>query len=79
MTHDHAEIRRYMHSQGCHGIVYRDGEMEPCEKPAVAIVDGRGGEAEGYWPACAYHANRYSRGKCVPLHTMIDAIRGISP
>lgn len=51
----------------CHGIVVHDGIMDACDKPAVAIIDGRDTEDEGYWPACAYHANRYGRGKCVPL------------
>lgn len=55
----------------CHGIVTRDGEQDACGKPPVAVIDGRGTEDEGYWPACAYHANRYGRGKCVPLARLL--------
>jgi len=51
----------------CHGIVTRDGEQDACGKPPVAIVDGRGTEAETYWPVCAYHAHRYGAGRVVPL------------
>lgn len=63
-----ADLRRVlMTADHCHGIVVRDGIEDACGKPPVAIIDGRGTEAETYWPACAYHANRYGRGKCVPL------------
>lgn len=47
---------------GCHGIVTRDGWEDACGKPATSIIDGRGTEAETYWPACTYHAHRYGGG-----------------
>ena len=58
----------------CHGIVYRDGDMDACGKPPVAIIDARDAEDGCYWPACAYHANRYGRGQCVPLASLIGAL-----
>lgn len=58
----------------CHGIVVRDGREDVCGKPPVAIVDGRATEDEGYWPACAWHANRC--GPCVPL---ADLLAGVEP
>lgn len=51
----------------CHGIVTRNGEMDVCGKPPVAIIDARAAEDGCYWPACAYHANRYGAGHVVPL------------
>jgi len=65
------ELRRV---NECHGIVVRDGEQDACGKPAVAIIDGYGTEAEDYWPACAYHANRYGGGRCVPLREIVEAV-----
>lgn len=56
----------------CHGIVVRDGHEDACGKPPVAIVDGRATEDEGYWPACAWHANRY--GPCVPLADLLAVV-----
>lgn len=58
---------------GCHGIVTRDGEMDACGKPPVAVVDDRDRDGS-YWPACAYHANRYGRGKCVSLADLADTL-----
>lgn len=63
---------------GCHGLVIRDGEEGPCEKPATVIIDGRGTEDEGYWPACTYHGNRFGRGNVVPLGTVLAAARSTS-
>jgi hypothetical protein len=31
------------------------------------VIDARDLEDGCYWPACAWHANRYGRGRCVPL------------
>jgi hypothetical protein len=58
----------------CHGIVTVDGEQEPCNKPATAIIDGRSTEDETYWPACAYHAHRWGRGRVVPLADLRTAL-----
>jgi hypothetical protein len=60
----------------CHGIVTRDGEQDACGKEPVAVIDGRGTEDESFWPACAYHANRYGRGRCVALGVLAAALRG---
>ena len=72
MSDDLAHVLR--HADECHGIVTRDGEMDACGKPPVAIIDGRDTEAEGYWPACAFHAHRYGRMRCVPIEQIIRAI-----
>jgi len=48
----------------CHGIVTRDGEQEPCEKPTVCIIDDPEG---GPWAACVWHAHRYGSGRMVSL------------
>lgn len=79
MTADLAALRWLLdYATGCHGGVIRDGEQDACEKPAVAVIDGRGSEDESYWPACAYHANRYGAGRCVPLVVLRAALRGPS-
>jgi len=62
-----------MHDQHCHGIVTRDFEQDACGKPVAAIIDGRGTEAETYWPACTYHAHRYGGGHVVPLMEILLA------
>jgi hypothetical protein len=62
-------------SDHCHGIVTRDGEMDACGKPPVAVIDAREFEDGCYWPACAYHANRYGGGRCVPLATILAALK----
>ena len=67
-----AEILRADH---CHGLVTRDGEEDACGKPPVAIIDATAAEAGCYWPACAYHANRYGRGHVVPLARIVEALR----
>jgi hypothetical protein len=64
---DREALRRAAEHGHCHGIVTRDGEQDACHKPTVAIIDGRGTEAETYWPACTYHAHRYGDGRVVPL------------
>lgn len=35
--------------------VSRDGEAQPCDKPAVAVAIGDA-ESDNYWPVCAYHS-----------------------
>lgn len=67
-----SEVKRADH---CHGLVVRDGEQDACGKPPVAIIDGRGTEAETFWPVCAWHANRYGRGRCVPLRVLLASLR----
>lgn len=66
-----AEVRGADH---CHGLVVRDGEEDACGKPPVALIDGRGTESETFWPACAYHANRYGGERCVPLLSIAAAL-----
>lgn len=66
-------VRRADH---CHGIVTREGEMDACGKPPVAIIDGRSSEDETFWPACSFHAHRYGRGRCVPLSVIVTAVGG---
>lgn len=63
-----ALARAVRRADECYGIVTRNGEQEPCGKPAVAIV-----QDEGYWPACAWHVNRYGPG--VPLSDIVAALR----
>lgn len=58
---------------GCDGTITRGGEMYACEKPAVAIVRGTFEGEEFYWPACAWHVNRYGPG--VPLTEIVAALR----
>lgn len=58
----------------CHGIVTRGGWQDACGKPPVAIIDDRDAEAQCYWPACAYHANRYAAGRCVALPALAEAL-----
>lgn len=61
---------------GCHGIVTHDGEQDACGKPVTVIIDGHGTEAEGFWPACTYHGNRYGGGRVVPLEVLVDVLAG---
>lgn len=61
---------------GCHGLVTHDGEQDACGKPVTVIIDGRGTESEGYWPACTYHGNRYGGGRVVPL---VDILTRVIP
>lgn len=50
----------------CHEEVTRGGEVQPCEKPAVALrIDPNEGDP---YPVCAYHA----RAEMVPL---VDIVR----
>jgi hypothetical protein len=72
-----ALARELKHADHCHGIVIRDGEQDACGKPAVAMIDARACEDGGYWPACVYHANRYGRGRCVPL-AAVAGVWGVS-
>ena len=58
----------------CHGLVVHEGIEDACGKPPVAVIDARDVEDGCYWPACAYHAHRYGRGKCVPLGDLIAAV-----
>ncbi|HET7327868.1 MAG TPA: hypothetical protein VFJ14_11360 [Nocardioidaceae bacterium] len=69
-TQQHDELDRVLRTADhCHGIVTRNGEQDACGKPPVAVIDGSPW-GEGYWPACAYHANRYGGGRCVPLSSL---------
>lgn len=63
----------------CHGIVYRDGEMDACGKPACVLIDAREHEDGCIWPACAYHAHQFGRGRTVPLTLIIAAIKDWTP
>jgi len=72
-TEEQRPLWSAMHDQHCHGIVTRDGEQDACHKPTVAIIDGRGTEAETYWPACTYHAHRYGGGRVMPLMDLLLA------
>lgn len=69
------ELRRVLTTADhCHGLVIRDGIEDACGKPPVAIIDARDTEDDCYWPACAYHAHRYGRGKCVPLAELVATL-----
>jgi hypothetical protein len=57
----------------CHALVTRGGDEDACGKPPVAVIDDRGTDADCYWPACAYHANRYGRGHVVSLVELLSA------
>jgi hypothetical protein len=45
------------------------------EEAMTVIIDGRGTEDEGFWPACTYHGNRYGDGRVVPLVDIVAALR----
>jgi hypothetical protein len=60
----------------CHALAIREGIEDACGKPPVAIIDARDLDDGGYWPACAYHAHRYGRGRCVPLSDLYYAVAG---
>lgn len=47
----------------CHEGVSRNGEFQPCDKPAVAERWDERAEFPGWYPVCPYH----TRGKCRPL------------
>lgn len=52
----------------CHESVTRKGELEPCDKPAVAVrLDGMGGA----YPVCKHHA----RGDMATLTDIREALR----
>lgn len=61
----------------CHGIVTRQGDEDACGKPPVAMIDGRVGD-EGYWPACAYHANRWGQVGYNRLVTLAEIVEALS-
>jgi hypothetical protein len=63
----------------CHGLVTRDGEQDACGKPPVAIIDCRDFDDGYFWPACAYHANRYGRGRCVSLAVILASLPQAPP
>jgi len=72
--HNWADLRRTLTTADeCHGLVVRDGVQDACGKPPVAVVDDRT-EDGGYWPACAWHANRYGLGRCVRLRALVNAV-----
>lgn len=78
ISYDAEDWRRLAHevktADHCHGLVVRDGEQDACGKPPVAIIDGRGTEDVSFWPACAYHANRYGQGRCVALSVILASL-----
>ena len=63
---------------GCHEAVTREGELEPCAKPAVAIRKVEPELGDGYaepYPVCAHHTRV---GQCVGLGEIVYALRGRS-
>ena len=48
----------------CDSEVTRDGELDACNKPAVAVRY----DAEGVWPVCVYHCRV---GHMVPLQELL--------
>ena len=61
-------LRRF--SDRCCAEVIRNGETQPCDKPAVAVADGDA-ESDAWWPVCPHH----TRGrKMVPLPDLIKAL-----
>jgi hypothetical protein len=62
------ELARIMEYGLCHEDVTREGESQPCEKPAVAVrIDP---EDSGPYPVCAYHA----RGRMVTLPELLTSL-----
>lgn len=54
----------------CHEEVTRQGELQSCDKPAVALrIDPEGDPAHPY-PVCAYHC----RAPMVALRDLLDAV-----
>ena len=49
----------------CEGIVIRNGNEEPCEKPAVGLMRATGSVRDEFgpdlWPVCTWHLHRYPR------------------
>lgn len=62
-------VWRAMQYRECHEEVGRGGEVQPCDKPAVAVR--RDAEGEPY-PVCASH----SRGDMVPLWQLRRVMQG---
>ncbi len=58
----------------CDAGVYRQGEYEPCSKPAVGIILNTPDDALGApagtvaWPVCAHHARK---DRMVPLRDLL--------
>jgi hypothetical protein len=68
-------LRRYPNK--CSAEVTRQGESEPCDKVAVAVMKGEGcdykDEPDDWWPVCAYHVRK---DYAVPLADLIKALDG---
>ena len=66
-------IRKY--PDRCCAAVTRNGELEPCDKVAVAVcaVDTRddGEDDPHWWPACVYHTRK---GRMVPLAELLAVL-----
>lgn len=63
------ELARMMQYGRCHEEVSRQGELQPCDKTAVAVrLDP---EDDSPYPVCAYH----SRGNMVPLADLYEWAR----
>lgn len=74
MSTDLKELAREIsRARGCEAEVARRGERDVCEKPPVAFVCEVADGHEFYWPACAWHVNRYGPG--VPLVDIVAALR----
>ena len=59
----------------CEFATTRDGELEPCDKPTVAVVIY---PWEGGWvidAACLHHAHQSGKARVVPLGDVIAAAR----
>lgn len=66
-------IRKY--PDQCCAAVTRNGELEPCDKVAVAVCGydacDDGEDDPHWWPVCAYHTRK---GRMVPLTELFKAI-----
>lgn len=58
------------HPHHCCTEVSRKGELQPCDRPAVAV--GICPDEGNMWPVCAYHT-RF--GYTIPLGQLIEGIK----
>lgn len=63
------DVWQAMQHRECHEEVTRKGELQPCDKPAVAVRRDAGGEP---YPVCVYHCH----GGMVPLWQLRRAMQG---
>lgn len=73
---DSEAVRIAVHETTCDMAVAREGELEPCDKPAAAVVATEWGGAWWVWSMCIYHA--YVNGGCrnaVPLSRITKEAR----